>query len=75
MGCCLWGCTESGTTWRLNNNSNTLYTNELSEREIKKTLPFKVSSTRIKYPGINQNKEVKIVSLILGKIEDRDERN
>jgi len=52
-----------------------LYTNELSEREIKKTIPFKVSSTRIKYPGINQNKEVKIVSLILGKIGDRDERN
>ena len=70
-----WSCKESGTTWRLNSNSNTLYTNELSEREIKKTLPFKVSSTRIKYPGINQNKEVKIVSLILGKIEDRDERN
>ena len=58
MGYSPWGRKESGVAWRLN-NSNTLYTNELSEREIKKTIPFKVSSTRIKYPGINQNKEVK----------------
>ena len=52
-----------------------MYTNQLSEREIKKIIPFKVSSMRTKYPGINQNKEVKIVSLRLGKIEDRNERN
>ena len=36
-------------------NSN----NELSEREIKKTIPFTIASRRIKYLGINLPKEVK----------------
>ena len=37
-----------------------LYTNnELSERESKKTIPFKIASKRIKYLGINLTKEVK----------------
>ena len=37
-----------------------LYTdNELSEREIKKTVPFTIVSKRIKYLGINLTKEVK----------------
>ena len=34
-----------------------LYTNnELSDREIKKTIPFTISSKRIKYLGINLTK-------------------
>ena len=33
--------------------------NELSEREIKKTIPFTVASKRIKYLGINLTKAVK----------------
>ena len=37
-----------------------LYTNnELSEREIKKTIPFTIASKRIKYLGINLTTEVK----------------
>ena len=37
-----------------------LYTNnELSEREIKKTIPFTISLKRIKYLGINLTKKVK----------------
>ena len=33
--------------------------NRLSEREIKKTIPFTIASKRIKYLGINLTKEVK----------------
>ena len=33
--------------------------NKLSEREIKKTIPFTIASKRMKYPGINLTKEVK----------------
>ena len=37
-----------------------LYTsNEISEREIKETIPFIIASKRIKYLGINLSKEVK----------------
>ena len=37
-----------------------IYTNDkLAEREIKKTIPFTVSTKRIKYLGINLAKEVK----------------
>ena len=37
-----------------------LHTNdELSEREIKKTIPFTIASKRIKYLGINLTKKVK----------------
>ena len=37
-----------------------LYTNnEKSEREIKETIPFTITTKRIKYPGINLPKEVK----------------
>ena len=32
---------------------------ELAEREIRKTIPFTISSRRIKYLGINLTKEVK----------------
>ena len=33
--------------------------NELTEREIKKTIPFTITTKRIKYPGINLTKDVK----------------
>ena len=37
-----------------------LYANkELTEREIKKTIPFTIASKRIKYLGINLTKDVK----------------
>ena len=37
-----------------------LYTNnKLAEREIKKTIPFTISTKRIKYLGLNLTKEVK----------------
>ena len=37
-----------------------LYTNdELTEREIRRTIPFKIASKRIKYLGINLTKNVK----------------
>ena len=37
-----------------------LYTNnEISERECKKTIPFKITPPKIKYLGINLTKEVK----------------
>ena len=37
-----------------------LYTNnEISEREIKQTIPFTIATKRIKYLGINLPKEVK----------------
>ena len=37
-----------------------LYTNnELSEREIKKILPFTVASKSVKHQGINLTKEIK----------------
>ena len=36
-----------------------LYTNEVAERQIKKTLPFTIAPKRIKYLGINLPKEVK----------------
>ena len=36
-----------------------LYTNnELTEREIRKTIPFTIASKRIQYLGINLTKEV-----------------
>ena len=53
-----------------------LYTNnELSEREIKKILPVTIASERIKYLGINLNKEVKDLywenyKILVNKIED-----
>ena len=38
-----------------------LYTNnELSEREVKKTIQFTITSKRMKYLGINLTKEVKV---------------
>ena len=44
-----------------------LYTNnKLSEREINKTVPFTITSKRIKYLGINLPKEVK--RPVLGKL-------
>ena len=33
--------------------------NELTEREIKKRIPFTIASKRIKYPGINLTRNVK----------------
>ena len=35
------------------------YNNELTEREIKKTIPFTIASKRIKYLGINLTRDVK----------------
>ena len=37
--------------------------NEVTEREIKKTIPFTIASKRIKYLGINLTKEVKDLCL------------
>ena len=46
-----------------------LYTNnELSEREIKKIVLFKIVSKRMKYLGINLIKEVKELYLEMSKI-------
>ena len=36
-----------------------LYTNERSEREIRRTIPFSITSKRKKYLGINLPKETK----------------
>ena len=48
--------------------------NELSEKEIKKTIPFTIASKTIKYLGINLTKEVKdLLSYI--KNYDIDKRN
>ena len=49
--------------------------NELSEREIKKTIPFTIASKRIKYLGINLTKEVKdlyteIYKTVMKEIEE-----
>ena len=33
--------------------------NEITAREIRKTIPFKIASIRIKYLGINLTKDVK----------------
>ena len=33
--------------------------NEVTEREIKKTIPFSITTKRIKYLGINLNEDVK----------------
>ena len=50
-----------------------LYTNnELTEREIKKTIPFTIASKRIKYPGINLAMDVKDLYL---ENYDTEERN
>ena len=46
--------------------------NELTEREIKKTIPFKVASKRIKYLGINLTEDVKDLHL---ENYDTEERN
>ena len=35
------------------------FNNKLSEREIKKTIPFVIASKRIKYPRINLPKQTK----------------
>ena len=51
LACCSpWGDKELDTTERLNNN------NESSEREIKETIPFPITSERIQYLGINLHK-------------------
>ena len=57
-----------------------LYTNnELSEREIRETIPFTITSKRIKYLGINIPKEVKDLYLencktLMKEIEDDKNR-
>ena len=41
-----------------------LYTNDkLAEREIRKTIPFTIASKRIKFLGINLNKEIKGIQI------------
>ena len=47
--------------------------NELTEREIKKTIPFSFTSKGIKYLGINITKEVKV--LYLEKYKTLKEKN
>ena len=53
-----------------------LYTNnEISEREIKETIPFIIASKRIKYLGINLPKEAKDLysknyKMMMKEIED-----
>ena len=57
-----------------------LYTNnEISEREIKETTPFTITSKRIKYLGINLTKEVEDLYLenyktVMKEIEDNANR-
>ena len=49
-----------------------LYTkNELSKREIKKTIPFTIASGRLKYLGIHMTKDVKDVYLENYDTEER----
>ena len=44
----------------IQNSDAFLYANnEVTEREIKKTIPFTIASKRIKYLGINLTKDVK----------------
>lgn len=38
-----------------------LYTNNLSEKEIKKTIPFAITLKKIKYLGISLTEEVKVL--------------
>ena len=46
-----------------------LYTNnEISEREIKESIPFTIATKRIKYLGINLPKETKKKKLYRGKL-------
>ena len=50
--------------YKINTQKSILYANnELTEREIKETIPFTVASKRIKYLGINLTKDVKDVYL------------
>ena len=50
------------TQFMYKNHVAFLYTkSELSERKIKKTISFKITSIRMKYLGINPPKEVKDV--------------
>ena len=52
-----------------------LYTNnERSEREVKETIPFTITSKRIKYLGINLPKEVKDVHSENYDIDERNKR-
>ena len=46
--------------------------NELSEREIKKIIPFTIASKRIKYLGINVTKDVKDLHLENCKIQKKE---
>ena len=65
--------------YKLNNQKSVVFSyghKELTEREIKKTIPFAIASKIIKYLGINLTKEVK--DLYMGnyktlkkEIEDR----
>ena len=49
-----------------------LYTNKLSQREIKVTIPLTIASKRIKYLGINLPQEVKC---LYSENYETDERN
>ena len=46
--------------------------NELTKREIKKTIPFTIATKRIKYLGINLNKDVKDLYLENYKTPKKD---
>ena len=63
----------SGYKINIQKSAAFLYTNnKLSEREIKETVPFIVTSKRIKYLGVNLAKEVKYLYL---ENYDTDEKN
>ena len=50
---------DAGYKTKIQKSFALIYTNKLSEREIKKTISFTIESKRIKYLGINLMKEVK----------------
>ena len=49
-------CNVAGHKVDTQKSVSLLYTNELTEKEIRKTIPFTIASKRIKYLGINLRK-------------------
>ena len=45
-------------------NLCSIHNNKLSEREIRKIMPFAIASKKIKYLGINLTKEVKDLYIV-----------
>ena len=64
---------EAGYKINIQNSATFLYANnELTEREIKRTIPFTIVSKRIKYLGIKLTKDVKDLYLENYKTEERN---